>query len=78
MTILGSHFLASLYDCRPRKQFHVNVSLLLVLCYVYLRFQGKRSVYLDEGLSVRFDTKIYGLLPAIKMALEWRERVKKE
>lgn len=31
-----------------------------------------------KGLSVRFDTKIYGLLPAIKMALEWRERVKKE
>ena len=31
-----------------------------------------------KGLSARFDTKVYGLLPALKMALEWRERIKKE
>lgn len=36
--------------------------------------------YAKKGkcLSARFDTKVYGLLPALKMALEWRERIKKE
>lgn len=45
----------------------VNRDIILAQC-----------TFFGKGLAKRFDTKLHGLLPSIKMALEWRENIKKE